>query len=304
MKTLKNTRAIGCFLLSLVFLTNAQARAQSFEVLNPDNSVEQGGVLVVRIALQWQSPAVFNPAISVFGRHYLPNKYGEVFMGIGLNIEPGKYIVTLVEYGRGFQLSRDEKEVEVVQKDFPTRIRGPFTLTPKWERERAVIKKMFDGGDYNEKYFDDKFIRPLDLVALADGRVVGETSYPFGDGHNGVDLITRDPATGRHQRPIKATNLGRVALIAQNYSTEGNMVIIDHGSGIFSVYMHLSRFLVSKVGQIVKRGEVIAMSGDTGSAKRGGPHLHFSVKVRTRDGKSDFYVDPLGFIDTLNGILK
>lgn len=308
MKTLKNTRTIWCFLFLFIF--SAQVQAQSFEVLNADNSVEQGEVLIIRIAPQWQVPAVINPSISVFGGHYLPNKYGEIFIGVGLDAKPRKHIATLVEYGRGVRLSWDHEEVEIVQKNFPTRIRGPFTPTPKWNREKADIKKAFDGGDYDEKYFDDEFVRPLDIVAQASGRVIGETSYPFGNGHNGVDLITRDPATGKYQRPVKAINSGKVILIARNYSTEGNMVIIDHGSGIFSVYMHLSGFSVSKVGQVVKKGDIIAMSGDTGGAKNRpscrscGPHLHFSVKVRTKDGKSDVYVDPLGFIERVNQYLK
>lgn len=285
-----------------------KADAQSFEVLNPQ--VQQGGVLVIRIAPQWMPPAAFNPAIAVFGKHYLPNKNGEVFIGTPLDTEPGKYAVTLVEYGRGIQLSWGYKEAEIIKKSYPTRVRGPFIPTPKWRREQKVIVQAFDHGSYFERYFDGGFVKPLDEVIVDKDRTVGSESSPFGRGHNGVDLITLDPKTGRHQRRVKAINSGRVVLIARNFSTEGNMLIVDHGSGIFSVYMHLSKFLVKKTGDKVKKGEIIALSGETGSAKRRascarcGPHLHLSVKIRSKDGKSNVYVDPLGFIDTVNRYLE
>ncbi|MDP3697394.1 MAG: hypothetical protein Q8R55_05245, partial [Candidatus Taylorbacteria bacterium] len=85
----------------LCFYTNINAQTRSFEVLNP--KVEQGGVLIIRIAPQWQSPAVFNPAILVLGKHYLPKKQGEVFVGIGIDVKPQRRVVTLIEYGRGIR---------------------------------------------------------------------------------------------------------------------------------------------------------------------------------------------------------
>lgn len=66
----------------------------------------------------------------------------------------------------------------------------------------------------------------------------------------------------------------------------GNTVIIDHGNGLTTLYMHLSSYACS-VGQNVSAGQVIAYSGSTGVAT--GPHLHFAV----RSGGS--YVNPLGY---------
>lgn len=295
-------------LTMLLTVGGFKVNAQGLEVLNPQ--VRQGGVLIVRISPQWMPRATFNPAIEVFGKHYLPNKNGEVFVGIPINTEPGKYTLILVEYGRGIQLIQGYKEVEVIQKNYLTRVRGPFISTPKWRREQQTIALAFDNGSYFERYFDGDFVKPLDEVAVDKDRTVGSQSSPFGRGHNGVDLVTLDPKTGRHQRRVKAINSGRVALVARNFSTEGNMLIVDHGSGIFSVYMHLSKFLVKKTGDKVKKGEAIALSGETGSAKRRascarcGPHLHLSVKIRSKDGKSNVYVDPLGFIGMMNQYLE
>jgi len=71
-------------------------------------------------------------------------------------------------------------------------------------------------------------------------------------------------------------------------------VVIDHGLGIYSLYLHLSEINVS-VGQLVERGKVIGLVGSTGYSLE--PHLHFSLKV---NGAS---VEPLGFIDTVNASL-
>jgi murein DD-endopeptidase MepM/ murein hydrolase activator NlpD len=82
--------------------------------------------------------------------------------------------------------------------------------------------------------------------------------------------------------PVLAVNDGRVVLARPLYY-EGYCVIIDHGLGLMTLYMHLSKFKV-KEGQIVKRGERIALSGGTGRAT--GPHLHLGVRWQGE------YLDP------------
>ena len=69
-------------------------------------------------------------------------------------------------------------------------------------------------------------------------------------------------------RPIRAVNDGTV-VIAGTYPVRGGLVMIDHGGGVSSLYFHQSRVLV-KVGQAVKRGDVIGQVGTTGLSE--GPH--------------------------------
>jgi murein DD-endopeptidase MepM/ murein hydrolase activator NlpD len=98
--------------------------------------------------------------------------------------------------------------------------------------------------------------------------------------HNGVDLA----APGGSD--ILAAYDGVVVGAAYNDSM-GNYVMIDHGGGLYTIYMHASKLLVSS-GQSVSRGQKIALVGTTGRST--GNHLHFSVRVNGN------YVSPWNYI--------
>lgn len=90
--------------------------------------------------------------------------------------------------------------------------------------------------------------------------------------------------------PIKAINDG-IVKISKDRFYAGGSVVIDHGAGIYSQYYHLSKMNV-KVGDIVKKGDIVGLSGDTGRVS--GPHLHFGIMVNNNQ------VNPLNFIETIN----
>ena len=102
--------------------------------------------------------------------------------------------------------------------------------------------------------------------------------------HTGID-ITMPRGT-----PLHATADGVVSFSGRN-GGNGNIVVIEHGHGLTSVYAHNSQNSV-KAGQAVKRGEVIALSGSTGIST--GPHLHYEV---WRDGQS---INPAPFLESKN----
>jgi murein DD-endopeptidase MepM/ murein hydrolase activator NlpD len=91
--------------------------------------------------------------------------------------------------------------------------------------------------------------------------------------HRGVDYA------GAYGSPIIAPAAGKVALIGQEakgFVIHGNCIGIDHGQGVESIFLHLSRILV-KDGEFVKAGQVIGALGGTGAAT--GPHLHWGLYV-------------------------
>lgn len=104
----------------------------------------------------------------------------------------------------------------------------------------------------------------------------GRVSY-----HHGTDIAAPEGT------PIQATNKGRV-MTAQFLPIKGGFTIIDHGSSVFSFYLHQSRIHVEP-GQLVERGEVIGEIGTTGLST--GPHLHWEMRVNT------ISTDPMSWVD-------
>ena len=98
------------------------------------------------------------------------------------------------------------------------------------------------------------------------------TQYFRGSRHTGVDIA------GPVGTAIYAADDGVVATSGWNRGGYGNMILVDHGGGIFTRYGHASKNLV-KAGDTVKRGDVIALMGSTGRST--GPHLHFEVMTST-----------------------
>lgn len=119
----------------------------------------------------------------------------------------------------------------------------------------------------------------------------GRVTSRFGTGRvfNG-ELRSRHMGTdldGENGEPIRAGNRGVVALVGDFYYA-GNVVYLDHGAGIVTIYMHMSEVDV-EAGQVVDRGQVIGKVGATGRVT--GPHLHWVG----RHGRIS--VDPLTLLD-------
>ncbi|MFF6808939.1 M23 family metallopeptidase [Streptomyces sp. NPDC012403] len=94
--------------------------------------------------------------------------------------------------------------------------------------------------------------------------------------------------------PVMAAHGGTVVKAGPNGAGDGpaygNAVVIKHGNGTYSQYAHLSQVDV-RIGQIVKTGQKIALSGNTGNSS--GPHLHFEIRTTPNYGSA---VDPVKFL--------
>ena len=134
-----------------------------------------------------------------------------------------------------------------------------------------AIEKLIQNQD--EKLASIPAIQPVsnkDLSRVASGfgmRI--HPIYGIPKMHSGLDF------TSPQGTPIYATGNGRVTTAGGGTGT-GNHVIINHGYGYETVYMHMVR-IKARVGQQVKRGEVIGWVGSTGAST--GPHLHYEVHI-------------------------
>ena len=154
------------------------------------------------------------------------------------------------------------------------------------KKEKKEIRHIYASSN-NTRLWYGSFNKPLagDITsAYGTQRLFNGKLQSY---HRGTDLRAK---TGT---PVYASNFGIVRL-AKNLFYSGNIVIMDHGKGIFTNYAHLSKIQVV-AGQHVARGDQIGLSGATGRVS--GPHLHWGVKI------NGAYVDPLQFLTVISDLL-
>ena len=157
-----------------------------------------------------------------------------------------------------------------------------------YEIQQAISQQASSGGyvpnvSGSSKPAYGSWIWPSDTYYLTD--TFGYQAWRGGL-HNGIDI------GAPHGSPIYAAASGTV-WIAGWSSSAGNWVVIDHGGGVLSVYMHASALYVSS-GQYVDAGTCIAAVGNTGYSF--GAHLHFGIMVGSSGGYNGYWVDPLGYV--------
>lgn len=163
-----------------------------------------------------------------------------------INLPPGKAGVKATEYE--LKRATEFKAIKTPEKFWD----GPFIAPNKGRVSTIYGVRRY----YNGKFADDYYHRGIDYAGGAGSPVVA-------------------PAAGR---------VALVGKVSQGFRVHGNVVGIDHGQGVASIFMHLSRINV-KEGDFVKPGELIGAVGSTGAST--GPHLHWGLYV---NGKS---VDPV-----------
>ncbi|MBS0481344.1 MAG: M23 family metallopeptidase [Proteobacteria bacterium] len=141
--------------------------------------------------------------------------------------------------------------------------------------------------DHDSTGWRQKFIWPV--YGRLSGRFGSQRIYNGTPGsyHSGLDI-----ATGASGTPFVAPADGVVILAAESpFSLEGRLLMIDHGMGLNSAFLHCSKLAV-KVGDVVHQGQYLGNIGMTGRAT--GPHLHWSIKWR------DSRLDPLLFTGAMS----
>jgi murein DD-endopeptidase MepM/ murein hydrolase activator NlpD len=125
------------------------------------------------------------------------------------------------------------------------------------------------------KYWNGKFANPSKAETSTPFGVKRYYNGKFADDyyHRGLDYA------GAKGSPVTAPAAGRVAmvgLVKDGFRVHGNAIGIDHGQGVVSIFMHLSKINV-KEGDMVKTGDLIGAIGTTGAST--GPHLHWGLYV-------------------------
>lgn len=147
----------------------------------------------------------------------------------------------------------------------------PKEVSERIKRERKITRSAKAKiGEIKDALFTEGFIKPIEKGRISS--VFGSQRILNGvpkSPHNGIDIAVP------RGTPVKAMTDGKVLLSADDFYYAGNFIILDHGHGLNSMYLHLSKSLV-KEGDTVRKGDVIGEVGTTGRST--GPHLHWTVQ--------------------------
>jgi murein DD-endopeptidase MepM/ murein hydrolase activator NlpD len=204
-----------------------------------------------------------------------PTRHWYGLAGVSLETKPGTYILQLKGTTKAGKEIAFERKIAVHAAKYPSiAVTVPSKFIEPSPEQLQEIKKDKEIKVETFRHFEPQrewsgsFSPPVTarISDLFGTRRVfnGETKSV----HEGLDYAV---PTGT---PVKAINAGTVILARPLYF-EGNCVVLDHGQGLLSLYLHFSRFEV-KEGDRVKRGQVLGLSGGTGRAT--GPHLHVAIR--------------------------
>jgi murein DD-endopeptidase MepM/ murein hydrolase activator NlpD len=167
---------------------------------------------------------------------------------------------------------------------------------PVAEIDKAKYRKLLNHstnsvkptGEVTHRKGEDAWRATEEAIALpvfhwpVQGRVIASFGSLLNGGRNdGINLAVPEGT------PVEAAESGIVSYAGDGFQGEGNLVLIRHSNGYFTIYAHSKELLVNR-GDEVKRGQIIALSGQTGNVNA--PQLHFEVR------KGGTPLDPMRFL--------
>lgn len=165
------------------------------------------------------------------------------------------------------------------------------------KRLNAIINSIHSENVFNLKQFILPVISRRRTTSFAE-RIIYK--YPSGKEsttvHTGIDFgLPKPPSSGpQPHMEIVAPADGKIVM-AENRIATGWTIIIEHLPGLYSMYYHLSKLNV-KVGQMIKQGELLGLSGATGFAN--GEHLHWEIRLNSMIVNPDFFMNDFAFTET------
>lgn len=265
-------RRIGYWLFSLTILTPglvpSWAQAPSLQVR--PTAPRQGEVLFVRL----QAPSEEAPEATWRGHKYPLYRQGDgwgVALPVAPETPPGAQAL-VIAYGAPGARQELRRSVPVSRVTFPVqhlamaRAKAGLYTYAGVEKEDATVQEAAHTASDTRSWSGDwslpvkgRLSTPFGVRRLRNGKAVGR--------HRGLDIAAPSGT------PVLAPAAGRVVLV-RKFKKHGNTVVLDHGQGLTSIYIHLSGFSV-RPGQSVSRGARLGKVGTTGAST--GPHLHWSV---------------------------
>ena len=264
----------------------AASAATTTEDTSPAAAVVAGDQRIVFPAAASQGALVFGkvPGGSIVryaGRVLRPTPYGTVVFGIGRD-ESGPVRVDVqrpdgLSESASITVTPRDWPIERIDDVPPATVNPPPAIAERIEREQAMVVAARERDD-DRADFVQSFVWPVQ--GRISGRFGNQRVYNGSpkSPHSGMDIAVPQGT------PVLAPAAGIVTFANADLYLTGGTVLLDHGHGVSSNFLHLSRIDV-KVGDRVEQGQVIGAVGATGRAT--GPHLHWGMNW------FDVRIDPL-----------
>ncbi|MEI6528520.1 MAG: M23 family metallopeptidase [bacterium] len=274
-------------LLSLIFLGQSALAASSTTpvlILTPGTVIQGEPAMVILdgVKISDIKKATYDKQPLAF---FLYKNKPTALVGVDINKKIGTYEISFILNDGSIikndltVTSRDKKEevLAVPEKLGGNSPANQTKVVSELSKENAILAGLFTG---KKSFWTESFKYPIANPIVTD---------PYGYSRlTGAYTITHKGADFRAKTGTKVTAMNRgVVRLVRNFQTYGKTIVIDHGLGLSSYYMHLSKIYVNE-GELVKPGQLIGLSGQTGYAEF--PHLHLSVKI------NQISIDPIKFM--------
>jgi murein DD-endopeptidase MepM/ murein hydrolase activator NlpD len=261
-----NSLTILALFFICVLAPHAASASEGKECQAIPSTLSLGGTFRLRCSIPVSTATFQGRSVRLFQQS---NGIWFGLMPVAVADKPGQFAIEFLDPGGG---SLRSVPVKIIDPHFPSQ---DVILSPEIEGLHSSPEEIKTLTSFRDAVSDTRFwVDPLFLP------VPGCMKSPFGvkrlhngkptsEFHGGVDQRAADGA------PIRAAAAGTIE-IAQKFTVLGGTVGIDHGQGLETMYLHMSKLEVEP-GARVNRGDVIGYAGATGRAN--GPHLHWVIYV-------------------------
>jgi len=247
--------------------------------------VKPGQTLSVEMPTQLEKPPLLIWGSNEIPFYFSRQKRWRALSRVPLSLGQGPVeLLTQAYFGPAAQIIEIPFKIEILRSDFGEETikfpkeKAALLNNPSEDKESRLIRKFLKKARKEKnQLWEGKFMKPVKGAVLSPfGMKRNKVGQKKSDFHQGIDL------KASQGEPILSPNHA-VVLMSKNLKFHGNTVLLSHGQGVGSIYIHLDKREVRK-GDKVKKGEVLGFVGMTGLATA--PHLHWGIYV---DGKA---VDP------------
>jgi len=285
---LKNLTKLSTLLLLLSQILIATAADNYNNLKYPIHDPVPGGIAIVDLNLPQKNST--RPIVKYKNQKVMVRKNGtnwQAIIGLSLSTKQGKHEILVTDSkGTQFFQSFKTKNKEYKKQYITLKNKGMVTLSPENLKraisDKKISKKAFKTWlDINNIKLD--FIRPVEGIVSSRFGLKRYFNKKPRKPHSGIDIAA---PTGTE---IKSPADGKV-IATGNFYFNGNVVFVDHGQGLVTMFCHMDKINVTE-NQILKKADKIGEVGETGRVT--GAHLHFSVSLNNTRIDPELLLPPI-----------